>query len=78
MLPEAVYRDLVATLFSMSAPIMGFGILYALVGTLVFLSWQDDKVLAMVCCASAVTVIRLMIIRGLSSCRRDSTGLGGA
>lgn len=63
LLPEAVYRDLVATLFSMSAPILGFGILYALVGTLVFLSWQDDKVLAMICCASAVTVIRLMIIR---------------
>ncbi|MBZ9647081.1 hypothetical protein K9B33_05970 [Sphingobium sp. 3R8] len=64
LLPEAVYRDLVATLFSMSAPILGFGILYALVGTLVFLSCQDDKILAMACCASAVTVIRLMIIRG--------------
>jgi hypothetical protein len=27
ILPDAVYRDLVATLFTMSAPVLGFGIL---------------------------------------------------
>ena len=64
LLPEAVYRDLVATLFTMSAPILGFGILYALVGTLIFLSWRDAVVLALICCASAVTIFRLMVIRG--------------
>jgi len=64
LLPEAVYRDLVATLFSMSAPIFGFGILYALVGTLVFLSWRDEAILALICCASAITVLRLVNIRG--------------
>ncbi len=64
LLPEAVYRDLVATLFTMSAPILGFGILYALVGTLVFLSWRDSTILALICCASAVTIFRLAVIHG--------------
>jgi len=64
LLPDTVYRDLVATLFSMSAPILGFGILYALVGTLVFLSSRDGFILALICGASVVTASRLMIIRG--------------
>ncbi|RJG50391.1 GGDEF domain-containing protein [Sphingobium terrigena] len=48
----------------MSAPILGFGILYALVGTLVFLSWRDSAILALICCASAVTIFRLAVIHG--------------
>lgn len=63
LLPDSVYRDLVATLFSMTAPILGFGILYALVGTLAFLSGRNDSILALVLCASVVTAFRLLIIR---------------
>lgn len=63
ILPDAVYRDLVATLFTMSAPVLGFGILYALVGTLVFLSCGNDAILTLVLSASGVTVCRLLVIR---------------
>jgi diguanylate cyclase (GGDEF)-like protein len=63
ILPDAVYRDLVATLFTMSAPVLGFGILYVLVGALVFLSWRDEVILTLVLCASGVTVGRLLVIR---------------
>lgn len=64
LLPEAVYRDLVAPLFAMATPILGFGILYAVVGILVFVSWHSRAVLALVVCSSIVTAIRLLIIRG--------------
>lgn len=63
ILPDAVYRDLVATLFTMSAPVLGFGILYALVGTLVFLSCGNDAIQTLVLSASGVTVCRLLVIR---------------
>lgn len=63
LLPDAVYRDLVATLFTMTAPIAAFGMLYGLVGALVFLSWRHVAVLVLVLCAIAVTICRLLIIR---------------
>lgn len=63
LLPDAVYRDLVATLFTMTAPVLGFGILYALVGMLVFLSWRDDGVLLLILCAAISTACRLLVIQ---------------
>ncbi|WP_232493121.1 GGDEF domain-containing protein [Novosphingobium kaempferiae] len=63
LLPEAVYRDLLAPLFAMAIPILGFGILYAVVGTLVLVSWHSGPVLALVLCSSMVTAVRLAIIR---------------
>lgn len=63
LLPDAVYRDLLAPLFAMAIPILGFGILYAVVGTLVLVSWHSGPVLALVLCSSIVTAIRLVIIR---------------
>ncbi|WP_305825974.1 GGDEF domain-containing protein [Sphingobium sp. AP50] len=63
-MPDAVYRDLVATLFTMSAPILGFGILYALVGSLVYLAWPDQMVLVLVGLGAVVTLFRLIVIHG--------------
>jgi len=63
LLPEAVYRDLLAPLFAMATPILGFGILYAVVGTLVLVNWHSGPVLALVLCSSIVTAVRLVIIR---------------
>lgn len=64
LLPDAVYRDLVATLFTMTAPILGFGILYALVGALVYLTWPDRFVLLLLCVGAIVTICRLIVVHG--------------
>lgn len=62
-LPDAVYRDLVSTLFTMTAPIAGFGILYALVGSLIYIKWHDGWIAALTRIAIAVTIGRVLLIR---------------
>lgn len=63
ILPDAVYRDLVSTLFTMTVPIIGFGILYVLVGTLIYLKWQDAIIGVLTGSAIAVTAARVLLIR---------------
>ncbi|MBA4089010.1 MAG: GGDEF domain-containing protein [Sphingobium sp.] len=55
----------------MTAPIIGFGILYALVGTLIYIKWQDGWILILTAAAIAVTVGRVLLIRAYH-------GAGGA
>jgi len=62
-LPDAVYRDLVSTLFAMAMPIIGFGILYALVGTLIFLKWQDGVIAVLTGIAIVITMARVWLIK---------------
>ncbi|VWX47180.1 GGDEF domain-containing protein [Novosphingobium sp. 9U] len=62
VLPAAVYRDLVAPLFTMRMPILGFGILFAFVSGLIFVRWHDPIILALGASAALVTVVRLLVI----------------
>ena len=61
-LPDPVYRDLVSTLFSMRAVIVGFGALYVIVGALIYSKWHDVGIAALTVSAIAVTVARVMLI----------------
>ncbi|GAY24644.1 hypothetical protein SFOMI_5229 [Sphingobium fuliginis] len=61
-MPDAVYRDLVAPLFTMSMPIAGFGLLYLFVGTLIYLKWQDGVIAALTGTSVLVTAARLILI----------------
>lgn len=61
-LPDAVYRDLLSTLFSMRFVIVGFGLLYAAVGTLIYLKWNDAVIAALTFSAIAVTASRFLVI----------------
>lgn len=61
-LPDAVYRDLLSSLFTMTMPILGFGILYFFVGTLIYLQWQDGVIAALTGSAIAVTAARVLLI----------------
>ncbi|MEJ7933294.1 GGDEF domain-containing protein [Sphingobium sp. AN558] len=63
-LPDAVYRDFIATLFTMTVPIVGFGILYAAVGALICLKWRDPVIGFLTTAAIAVTCARVLLIRG--------------
>jgi diguanylate cyclase (GGDEF)-like protein len=60
---EAVYRDLVETVFTMRAPIIGLGLLYAAVGCLIFSVWPDPAIAALTAGASAVTAARAWLLR---------------
>ncbi|WP_375195068.1 diguanylate cyclase domain-containing protein [Sphingobium sp.] len=62
-MPDAVYRDLVSTLFTMTVPIIGFGLLYVLVGVLIYLRWPDGIVGALILGAIMVTVARVLLIK---------------
>lgn len=62
-LPDAVYRDFLTTLFSMSMPIFGFGVLFCAVGLLIFLKWHDPTIGVVTASAAVVTGVRLFIIR---------------
>lgn len=66
-MPDAVYRDLVSTLFTMAMPIMGFGVLYALVGTLIYLKWQDGLIATLTGTAIVVTVARVWLIKAYNA-----------
>ncbi|MEQ6332236.1 GGDEF domain-containing protein [Sphingobium sp. MK2] len=70
MLPDAVYRDLVSTLFTMATPIMAFGLLYLLVGTLIYLKWQDPLIAALTGSAMLVTIARVWLIKAYSAAGR--------
>jgi len=61
-LPPGIYRDMVAPIFTMRMPIVGFGILFAAVSTLIFLRWRDLVILALGVSGSLVTILRLVLI----------------
>lgn len=61
-LPHAVYRDLVTPLFTMRMPIVGFGVLFALVSILILQRWADPVILLLCISAAIVTIVRLLII----------------
>ncbi len=61
-LPDPVYRDLVSTLFSMRAVIVGFGLLYVVVGALIYAKWHDIGIAALTVSAIAVTAARVLLI----------------
>lgn len=61
-LPAAIYRDLVAPLFTMRAPIIGFGFLYFFVSTLILLRWPDPAIFALMVSSVAVTTVRVIVL----------------
>jgi diguanylate cyclase len=61
-LPDAVYRDLLSTLFAMRFVIVGFGLLSVAVGTLIYLEWNDAAIAALTASAIAVTAARVLVI----------------
>ncbi len=61
-LPAAIYRDLVAPLFTMRAPIIGFGFLYFFVSALILLRWLDPTILILMVSAIAVTTLRVIVL----------------
>ena len=58
-LPDTVYRDLVATLFTMFLPIAGMGVLYICVADLISIQRGDAVIGAMAVAALVVTLVRL-------------------
>lgn len=58
-LPDAVYRDLVAMLFSMRSPVVGLGMAYVVVGVLIAHYMRDPVVVALSIAAVLVTGARL-------------------
>jgi hypothetical protein len=62
-MPDAVYSDLVATLFTMTGHVIGLGVLYAVVGTLVYFSGSDAAILALIATGACLTVCRVLLIR---------------
>lgn len=61
-LPDAVYRDLVATLFAMRLPIAGMGALFILAGLLIYNDQRDPVVAALTISATIVTSARLLLL----------------
>lgn len=61
-LPAAVYRDLVASLFTMRVPIIGFGFLYFFVSSLILLRWPDPTIFALMVGAIAATTVRVVVL----------------
>lgn len=59
---DAVYRDLVSTLFTMRVPIAGFGALYGIVGLLIYMKWPDRLIAGLTIAAVAVTTARIVFI----------------
>lgn len=57
-LPDAVYRDFVDMLFSMTLPVVAMGLIYACVGVLILWQWRDTTVAVMTVAALAVTLFR--------------------
>ena len=63
-LAPAIYRDLVAPLFTMRLPIIGFGFLYFCVSALILLRWPDPTVFVLLAAGIAVTTFRVMLLDG--------------
>ena len=61
-LPAAVYRDLIAPLFTMRLPIIGFGFLYFFVSALILLRWQDPVIFTLMLGSIAVTTVRVALL----------------
>ena len=61
-LPGAIYRDLVAPLFTMRMPILGFGLLFGAVSILILMRWPDPGILALGVTAALITIARLIVI----------------
>lgn len=63
-LSEPVYRDLVATLFTMAFPILGLGVILVVLGLQLYVQWRDPVMGVLTVLAAGVTLARLMIISG--------------
>ena len=74
--PDAVYRELVSTLFSMRGPIIGLGLLYAMVGYIIYSQEQDAVIALLSCCAAALTGIRVLLINAYFRVGGSSQGRG--
>ena len=61
-LAPAIYRDLVAPLFTMRLPIIGFGFLYFCVSALILLRWPDPTVFVLLTASIVVTTLRVMLL----------------
>ncbi|WP_158014174.1 GGDEF domain-containing protein [Sphingomonas sanxanigenens] len=61
-LPEPVYRDLVAMLFTMALPIAGLGALLLVVSGLLAWSWRDPVISAIGAAIALITLWRLWLI----------------
>lgn len=63
VIPEAVYRDLVETVFTMRVPIIGLGFLYAVVGCLILSVWPDPIIAALAASAIMITAARAWLLQ---------------
>jgi diguanylate cyclase (GGDEF)-like protein len=62
-LPDAVYREFVDMLFSMTLPVVAMGVVYACVGALILWQWPDMVVALLTVAALAVTLLRWINLR---------------
>lgn len=62
-LPLPVYRELVDTLFDMHLPILGLGLVFAILAGLVAFEWQDPVFALIAAGALSVTVARLVLLQ---------------
>ena len=60
--PDAVYRQLVGMLFSMKLPIVGMGIVFAGVGSLVAIRMADMVIVVLTAAAVLLTIARVVLI----------------
>ena len=63
VLADRVYAELVSTLFTMTVPVAGLGVLYATLGALIYFEWQDRPTAALTLFAVLVTIARISLMR---------------
>jgi diguanylate cyclase (GGDEF)-like protein len=73
-LPDVVYRELVAMLFSMAVPVIYLGSVFVGVTALVAWQWHDPVVATLSALGAIVTMLRLLVIHGY---RRRNVALDG-
>ena len=63
LLPDAVYRQFVDMLFSMTLPVVAMGLVYICVGLLILWQWRDVPVAVLTATAVAVSLFRWINLR---------------
>ncbi len=71
-LPLPVYRELVDTLFDMRLPILGLGLVFAILAGLVAFEWRDPVFAMVAAGALIVTLARLVLLHGYAREPRKS------
>lgn len=75
VISDAVYRDLVETLFTMRGPIFGLGLIYVVVGCLIVSVWFDPTIAVLTVGAVVVTTARIWLLAAYFRCGGSSQPL---